>query len=84
MPYKFIPGCRKSPWKRVIAQVEAFMQFDLGLRALHKFLDPRRACYIGVIVDDGPNYGVEIAYTDSEGNETRLRTSARQLAPMSF
>lgn len=60
------------------------MQFDLGLRALHKFLDPRRACYIGVIVDDGPNYGVEITYTDSEGNESKLRTTARQLAPMSF
>lgn len=60
------------------------MQFDLGLRALHKFLDPRRACYIGVITEDGPNYTVEITYTDSEGNETQLTTFARQLAPMTF
>lgn len=60
------------------------MNFDLGLRALHKFIDPRRACYIGTITEDGPNYSVEIPYTDSEGNETRLETTARQLAPMSF
>jgi len=60
------------------------MQFDLGLRALHRFLDPRRASYIGTITEDGPNYVVEIPYTDSEGNETVLETCARQLAPMSF
>lgn len=60
------------------------MQFDLGLRALHGFLDPRRACYIGTIVEGGPNYTIEITYTDAEGNETKLTTMARQLAPMSF
>jgi hypothetical protein len=60
------------------------MQFDLGLRALHKFLDPRRACYIGRITEDGPNYAIEITYADSEGNERQLVTTARQLAPMSF
>lgn len=60
------------------------MQFDLGVRALHKFLDPRRACYIGTILEDGPNYVVGIQYADSEGNEKRLETNARQLAPMSF
>ena len=60
------------------------MQFDLGLRALHKFLDPRRACYIGTIVEDGPNYVVEVPYTDPDGNEAHLTASARQLAPMSF
>jgi len=60
------------------------MQFDLGLRALHKFLDPRPAHYIGTITEDGPNYGIEIVYTDSEGNETAFETTARQMMPMSF
>lgn len=60
------------------------MQFDLGVRALHRFLDPRPAHYIGKIVSDGPNYEIEIAYTDPEGNETVLSTTARQLLPLSF
>lgn len=60
------------------------MKFDLGLRALHKFLDPRRSFYIGVIREGGPNYVVGITYTDAEGNETELETTARQLAPMTF
>ena len=60
------------------------MQFDLGLRALHKFLDPRRAYYIGTIKEEGPNYAVGIKYTDAEGNETELETTARQIVPMTF
>ena len=60
------------------------MQFDLGLRALHKFLDPRRSFYIGEIKEEGPNYIVGIKYTDAEGNETELETTARQILPLTF
>lgn len=60
------------------------MQFDLGLRALHKFLDPRRAFYMATIKEEGPNYVVGIKYTDAEGKETELETIARQLLPLTF
>lgn len=60
------------------------MKFDLGLRALHKFLDPRRAFYIGEIKEEGPNYAVGIKYVDGEGNETELVTVARQILPLTF
>lgn len=60
------------------------MQFDLGLHALHKFLDPRRAFYIAEIKEEGPNYLVGIKYTDAEGNETELTTTARQILPLTF
>lgn len=60
------------------------MQFDLGLRALHRFLDPRRAFYAGTIKEEGPNYVVGIAYTDSEGNMAELETVARQILPQTF
>lgn len=60
------------------------MQFDLGVRALHQFLEPRPAYYVGSIEEDGPVYSVAIKYTDAEGNETVLHTKARQLASQSF
>ena len=60
------------------------MQFDLGLRSLHKFLDPRRAFYVGTIKEEGPNYLIGIKYTDAEGNETELETIARQILPLTF
>lgn len=60
------------------------MQFDLGLRALHRFLDPRRAFYAATVKEGGPNYLVGIRYTDSEGNELELTATARQLLPQTF
>ena len=60
------------------------MQFDLGLRALHAFLDPRTAYYIGTIKEEGPNYVIGITYTDADGNETELETTARHLLPLTF
>lgn len=60
------------------------MHFDLGVRALHKFMDMRKETYIGTIEEDGPNYGISIKATDFEGEEVVLHTVARQLVSQSY